>query len=167
MSKTPKLNELIPNNLQSEEEKFFAKDCKYNPQFTYDREFSTKELSVYGKPKLWYLFLAKRIVRKHQRSLSKEKIPLKNDFLNQKQVIELIEERLGSYDLQSSYQVVLSDKFMSRISVNNKNKEIKVRLPIKIGKDEMNAVLSHEIDTHALRQANYEKQPWFAKKEKI
>lgn len=168
MNKIVKLSELTPSNLHEEEEKFFANGCKSNPQFTYQREFSKEELEFYGKPKLWYLFLAKRIVKKYQKSAESQDY-LENkpkDYLNQQQLEEIIRNKLDSYNLSNVYQIIFSDTFVSRIAVNNKNKQIKIRLPINITIEEIKPILSHEIDTHVLRQINYEKQPWHGKKKK-
>jgi len=161
----PKLNDLVPTNLESEKEKFFASGFRYNPQFIYQKNISEKELIRYGKPKLWYLFLAKRILRKYlkQNDLASQKINNKI-FLDQDGVEDLIEERLGNYGLVSRYKIIFSKDFISRIAVNNNNEVIKVRLPIMIDKNEIEAILNHEIDTHIIRQLNYERQPWFKKK---
>lgn len=160
-----KLSDLTPINLDSEKEKFFASNFKYNPQFVYENRINQTELTGYGKPKLWYLFLAKRILKK----LLKEDHLIKSEeqnrhFLDQDSVEDLIEKRLLSYNLNQKWKVVFSHKFVSRISVNNKYKTIKVRLPIIIDKNEIESILNHEIDTHVLRQVNYEKQLWFKKK---
>lgn len=161
----PKLSDLVPINLASEKEKFFASNFKYNPQFIYQKNISKKELLKYGKPKLWYLFLAHRILKKYLkgRNLTDQKIEDKI-FLDQDEVEDLIEERLGAYNLVDRYKIVFSRDFISRIAVNNNNELIKVRVPIMIDKNEIEAILNHEIDTHIIRQLNYEKQPWYKKK---
>lgn len=165
MSKILKLNDLVPINLHAEREKFFDSGFQYNPQFIYQKNFSKKELSKYGKPKLWYLFLAKRIINKY---LKEEQTNTTNydreSSLNQTNIQSLIEDRMDFYGLKNNYEIVFSDRFISRISINNKRKQIKVKLPIKINKNEIEPILSHEIDTHVLRQLNYKQQPWFEKK---
>ncbi len=161
----PKLSDLIPINLDSEKEKFFAANFKYNPQFIYGKNTSVTELMKYGKPKFWYLFLAKRILKKHlkEKDLAKQIIDGKV-FLDQDRIEDLIEERLLIYNLQNEYNIVFSKNFISRIAVNNIDKLVKVRLPVVIDQSEIEAILNHEVDTHIVRQLNYERQTWFKNK---
>lgn len=160
-----KLSDLIPTNLESEKEKFFASNFKYNPQFIYKNHTPQSKLSKHGKPRLWYLFLAKRILKKHLKEKDLvEQIQNSKIFLDQDEIEDLIEKRLNFYSLKNDYEVVFSKNFVSRIAVNNNEKVIKIRLPIVIDRDEIEAILSHEIDTHIIRQLNYERQTWFKKK---
>lgn len=163
-----KLKDLIPLNLNSEKEKFFASNFQYNPQFVYEKKIDQNELIKYGKPKLWYLFLARRILKKYHKSAKQQFIKNNTDrpFLSQEEVNKVIFTRLTEYGLEKDYQIVFRENFVSRMAINLKNKEIKVALPIKITSEEIAGVLAHEIDTHLLRQHNYEKQPWFGKKKK-
>ncbi len=163
----PRLNHLVPTNLADEKAKFFAANFQYNPQFTYERITTRAELSKYGRPNWWHLFLAKRILKKHlkEKDLRKQ-IKEGKIFLNHQQIDHLIKERLDFYHLGHKYQIVYSENFISRIAVNNEENLIKVRLPIAIDRFEIEAILNHEIDTHVLRQFNYENQIWFGKKRK-
>lgn len=162
-----RLSDLIPLNMQEEKEKFFASNCTKNPQFIYRKQATTAELTKYGKPKLWYIFLAKRILKKHfQEKEAVAQIAKNRKFLDQDSIEDLITQRLRFYKLQNEYDVVFSKNFVSRIAVNNNEKIIKIRLPVSIDENEMEAILNHEIDTHVIRQLNYEKQPWFKKKKK-
>ena len=163
-----KLKDLVPLNLSSEKEKFFASLFKYNPQFIYEKKIDQQELTRYGKPNLWYLFLAKRIIKKYQQiqsELDNQSI-VSNQFLTQDEVKEFFTKRLAQYGLEKDYQVIFSKNFISRVAINLKNKEVKILLPIKISAQEIEAILAHEIDTHVLRQYNYEQQIWFGKKKK-
>ena len=158
-----KLKDLVPTNLAVEKEKFFANNYHYNPQFEYDKHISRKELEKYGKPKLKYLFLAKRIVRKYK----KQKISNNTEKNISKQLLEnKILNYLQEYNLENTYKIHFSDQYISRIAVNFKEKLIKIREPIIIAEDEVEAILNHEIGTHALRQENYERQSWYKKKKK-
>lgn len=160
-----KLSDLIPTNLESEKEKFFASNFEYNPQFTYKNNTTQSELTKHGKPKFWYLFLAKRILKKHlQEKDLADQIQKSRVFLDQDEIQDLIEKRLNFYNLKDKYEIVFSKNYVSRIAVNNNEKIIKIRLPIVIDRGEIEAILSHEIDTHIIRQLNYEKQTWFKKK---
>ena len=158
-----KLKDLIPNNLQEEKEKFFANNCRYNPQFEYQKHIPRKELEKYGKTKLKYLFLAKRIIRKHKKQKNEELI---QDFVGQDFLQTKIENYLKEYGLEKTYKIDFSDEYISRIAVNFKDKLIKIRKPISINKSEVSSILNHEIGTHVLRQENYEKQSWYKKKKK-
>lgn len=163
-----KLKDLVPLNLAEEKAIFFDSGFSYNPQFVYKIKINQSELVKYGKPKFWYLFLAKKILKKYQQSSkyqSAESIAAQQ-FLTQEKVYETILTRLAQYGLEKEYQIVFSENFVSRVAINLKNKEIKIVLPIKITKDEMLGILAHEVDTHLLRQYNYERQAWFGKKKK-
>lgn len=158
-----KLKDLIPINLQEEKERFFDNNYHYNPQFEYHKHISRKELEKYGKPKLRYLLLASRIVRKYRKQESRIETAKKatKEILQDK-----IENYLKEYNLENTYKVSFSDQYISRIAVNFKEKLIKVREPIIIDENEIEAILNHEIGTHALRQENYEHQDWYKKKKK-
>lgn len=162
-----KLSDLIPINLDTEKAKFFAANFDYNPQFVYQKNILKTELEKYGKPKWWYLFLAKRILNQYLKNqVITENTNNREEYLKQDIIEKKIKQRLDDYGLTNKYEVVFSKNFISRISVNNNKKIIKVRLPIKIHLIEIEATLNHEIDTHILRQLNYEQQPWFKKKKK-
>lgn len=163
-----KLKDLIPLNLASEKEKFFTSGFKYNPQFIYEKNIDQKELTRYGKPNLWYLFLAKRILKKHQQTQNDkfDESINSNQFLTQEKIEEFFTKRLAQYGLEKEYKIVFSENFISRVAINLKNKEVKILLPIKISAQEIEAILAHEVDTHVLRQYNYEQQIWFGKKKK-
>jgi hypothetical protein len=160
-----KLSELSPINLESEKAKFFAANFQYNPQFIYEKTIEKTELTKYGKPKLCYLFLAKKVLKKYlkEKDLFTQE-ENKQHFLDEKCIKNTVEKKLSIYGLANEYQIVFSKDFISRFAVNNKKKLIKIRLPITIKQNEMEAILNHEIDTHVLRQLNYERQPWFRKK---
>ncbi len=163
----PKLSDFVPTNLESEKIKFFASNFTYNPQFSYQRAISLEELQKYGKPKWWYLFLAKRILKKYLKTRGSTTTNEADKlFLDQESIKNAIQERLTFYEIQHEYEIIFSTNFISRIAVNNKEKIIKVRLPITISANEIKAILNHEIDTHIVRQLNYEKQNWFRNKKK-
>ena len=157
-----KLADLTPTNLQEEKEKFFASNFKYNPQFKYRKHIPQSYLLEFGKPKLKYLFLAKKI----QRIAKKNKINSKNNPINQELLVKKIKSYLKDYQLENDYQIDFSKDFVSRISVNFKEKSIKVRLPIVLQVEDLEGILNHELGTHALRQLNYEQQKWYKKKKR-
>lgn len=162
-----KLSDLIPLNLEEEKAKFFASNFTYNPQFVYQKNTPSQELEKYGKPKWLYLLLAQRILNKYLKN--KEQIDSLNtdkNFLQAEELEKIIKERLAQYQLENDYQVIFSQSFVSRIAVNNSDRLIKVSLPVTIERGEVEQTLNHEIDTHVIRQLNYEKQPWFKHKKK-
>lgn len=162
-----KLSDLIPINLDTEKTKFFAANFDCNPQFIYQKNILKTELEKYGKPKWWYLFLAKRILNQYLKNQTIDPAADSNkEFIEQNVIEEKIKQRLNDYRLTNQYEIVFSKNFISRIAINNNKKIIKIRLPIKINLEEIEATLNHEIDTHILRQLNYEQQPWFKKKKK-
>jgi hypothetical protein len=165
-----KINDLLPLNLQEEKVKFFASGYTYNPQFIYEKEVDQDELTQYGKPKWWLLWQARWILHKYLRQqksdLTKKMINSEKHFLSPSEIKQILEKHLSKYSLDKIYLIKFSEDFVSRISVNLKDKLIKVRLPIQIEKDEISAVIAHEIDTHVLRQHNSSQQIWHGKKKK-
>ncbi len=162
-----KLSDLIPINLDEEKAKFFTANFDYNPQFVYQNNILKTDLEKYGKPKWWYLFLAKRILNQYLKNqTTAQTANSTNEFIEQNVIEEKIKQRLDYYDLANQYEIIFSKNFISRIAINNSKKNIKIRLPIKINSNEIEATLNHEIETHILRQLNYEQQPWFRKKKK-
>lgn len=161
-----KLSELVPLNLANEKAKFFAANYNYNPQFVYARSISEAELTAYGKPKLSYLFLAKYLWWRQRKAGATISIKqgAQVQHLSQASVEAHLLSHLRQYHLENTYRLVFSANFVSRVSVHLKNKEIKIALPIRITRDEIAGVLAHEIDTHLLRQHNYEQQLWYKKK---
>lgn len=159
-----KLADLVPLNFAEEREKFFAKNFSYNPQFIYPKEISPKELLVYGKAKLRYKILAQYILEKNKNYFKLEK---NKKILEKKELEAIIKEYLHEYGLENEYQIVFSEKYISRFSVQQKRREIRVRLPILISEKEAQSSMDHEIGTHVLRQLNYQKQIWYKKRRKF
>ncbi len=159
-----KLTDLNPLNLNAEKEKFFASNFTYNPQFTYNQPINQRELIKYGQPKPLYLWLAKKIVKKFINSQNPIALQPPQDYLTQTEITELIQERLHYYQLEDTYHLLFSPEFVSRIAVNNKNKTIKIRLPVTVNRFEIEGTMRHEIDTHILRQVNYQRQAWYKQK---
>ena len=62
-----KLKDLVPVNLASEKEKFFAKQANYNPQFQYQKPIDSSSLNYYGKTNCCYAHLAKKIIKQAQK----------------------------------------------------------------------------------------------------
>jgi len=158
-----KLNDLVPTNLAEEKERFYAQNCDYNPQFSYQKRIKRHQLLMHGKPRWRYLRLAKKILKqaKKQELFIREK---QLSFPQQEELALAVKNYLRAYDLQDKYQVKFDHNFISRFAVNFKDNQIKIRLPITLPKKEINSILNHEIGTHVLRQENYLQQPWYRKK---
>jgi hypothetical protein len=159
-----KLAELVPNNYQEEKAKFFAANFQYNPQFHYQRRIQKSELLTYGKPKFGYLLLARWIL---WRGRKQDFLNLTQENISKESLEKTIQQYLAEYHLEKIYQIKFSEHFTTRFSVNQTEKTIKVRLPIIINPQRLQATLDHEIGTHVLRQINYEQQPWFKKKKRF
>lgn len=162
-----KISDLAPLNLASEKEKFFQSGFKYNPQFVYATSINQQELTKYGKPKFLYLLLAKKILWQYHRNPGLHTSqPANKKFLSQAEITQAITDRLADYGLANTYQINFSESFVSRIAVQTENKIVKVKLPVAITKEEIEGTLAHEVDTHLVRQLNYERQIWYKKKKK-
>lgn len=161
-----KLSDLAPLNLEEEKEKFWNSGFRSNPQFIYKTAIDQTKLAEYGLPNWWHLFLAKRIVKKFKSQDMQVDYPGAESPLDQASITQCITQRLSHYQLANSYSIVFSKNFVSRIAVNTKDKTIKLRLPVTIRNSEIEAMLNHEIDTHIIRQINYETQVWYKKKKK-
>lgn len=159
-----KLKDLLPINLQTEKEKFFAKESNYNPQFQYQKTIRESELDFYGQPRWKYSRLAKKIVKQAQAEQLFLKDQKLNSNLDQKSTKELIANYLKDYSLTNKYQLIFDEKFTSRFAVNFKENTIKIRLPINFSEKSLANTLNHELGTHVLRQENYLKQPWYRHK---
>ncbi len=156
-----KLKDLLPTNLQTEKDKFFAMGGDYNPQFQYQKKIAKSALNYYGKSQWQYRRLAKKIINQAQ----KEQLFLQDQTLNsnldQKNTQRLIINYLKDYSLANKYDVVFNQHFTSRFAVNFKENTIKIRLPINFSEKSLSNTLNHELGTHVLRQENYLRQPWY------
>lgn len=155
---------LNPINILEEKAKFMA-DPSYNPQFVYEEPSTAEELVKYGLPQSKYLELAEKIVNDayHNRS-EQELMKLEGAPLSQAEVTEKIKLFLKMHHLEHRYQVVWSSSFVSRTTITTDT--IKLRLPADFRHEGLLGMLYHEIGTHAIRQVNYEQQPWFKRKKK-
>lgn len=159
------LNDLIPQNLNEEKEKFFA-DNKYNPQFIYKTKIDKEKLTQHGKPLDEYLNLADNVLKKTFFGRNELDIEImEGNIISHRDVEKTILTFLKMHDLQKRFKMVWSKSFIPRTSITSDT--IKLRLPADFRKQSLLGMLYHEIGTHALRRVNYEKQPWYKKKEKF
>jgi len=159
------VQDLTPVNLLSEKAKFFA-DQSYNPQFTYSRPITLDELYRYGLPQEKYKSLAKEINQRafHDQTeteiVNKEGAAVSDDEVKQKIIFFL-----QMHNLEDHYRLIFSDSFVARAAVSNT--EIKLRTPLKFLEQNLLGMIYHELGTHALRQINYEQQPFFKKRKQM
>ncbi len=159
------ISDLIPTNLNEEKEKFFL-DNSYNPQFVYENEVSKEKLYEYGKPNKKYLELSKHILDetyfgRNEHDLNMMEGPLMTQSYTEK----AIKTFLHMHQLHKKYKVTWSSSFISRTTINKDT--VKLKLPANFRKEGLLGMLYHEIGTHALRNLNYEKQPWYKRKNKF
>lgn len=159
-----KLRDLIPVNLLSEKEQFFAKQANYNPQFQYQKQIPVSTLNFYGKANWLYSRLAKKIINQANKENLFKQSQTNDAYLTEQEVKKIVIAYLNDYSLTNKYQVVFNQKFTSRFAVNFLENSIKVRLPINFDQNNLINTLNHEIGTHILRQENYLQQPWYRRR---
>jgi len=160
------VQDLTPLNLQEEQEKFFAKNCQYNPQFKYKKLITVNKLLKYGTPKPEYLKIAEKILAKAFDGRTEEDIrQLEGELLTQEQAQQMIDKFLHENNMSEEIEVRWSDQFMSKASFYKNT--FKIKLPVWHRRYEFLGTLYHELGTHALRRINYAQQPFFHKKKKL
>ncbi len=161
--KSPKfgLKDLVPLNAHSEKQKFFESNFAYNPQFQYQQPAPLEYLHRQGLPEEKYLTMAKKVIQHHAPIEEKP-----GPFLSQNEVEIQIRHALQQYQLEQEYQIVFSKSFVSRAAINTGDKLIKFRLPLELDQENLTGIIHHEIDTHLLRNWNYQQQFWYKKRKK-
>ncbi len=155
---------LTPINLQEEKERFFA-DNSYNPQFQYAGEIEEEKLAHYGVPQQNYLDLASSILEKaYHNKTETDLTKLEGKILTQQKVTEKIETFLSMHGLLERYTIQWSPALVARASIDATT--LRLKTTAKYQEESVLGLLYHEIGTHALRQVNYEQQPWYKKKKK-
>lgn len=155
------LSDLIPTNLAEEKSKFFAQNFQYNPQFNYKKKIDTSNEVFTEDLHRSYQPLARHILKNFHLGYYQEEAAPR---LSQPAVEKQIYSYLQQYQLEKRYHISFSEHFISQISVNLKEKCVKVRLPLKFSAIALQRALHHEIGTHLLRQQNYEQQIWYKKR---
>ncbi len=159
------LQTITPINLLEEKEKFL-KDPTTNPKFLYKEEILESKLSEYGVPQKKYLDLAKAILEKTYFGRNEQDLYMtKGKKLSKEEVEHRIISFLKLHKLESRFEIVWSNSFVSRTTINSDT--IKLRLPAEFRQEDLLGMLYHEVGTHALRRINYEQQPWYRKKKRF
>src|SRR3990167_4982153 len=158
------LQQLTPLNLNEEKQKFFA-DQTYNPQFVYAEQIDQAKLEQYPKPTPELLELAEHIVAKNVSETTEAELEKKfGRLLTQQEVTQKAFTFLKVHGLEDRITIIWSASFVSRASIN---KDVLKLKSLSVFRElETAGMLFHEIGTHALRQVNYEQQPWYLKKKK-
>jgi hypothetical protein len=158
------LKTITPSNLREEKEKFLT-DHSYNPQFIYSEPFDQDRLAQYGTPQAEYAQLAEKILKQSFAQYSEQELEESGGVpLTQGEVEHKIHTFLKMHGLEQRYELSWSGTYISRTSISTDT--INLRLPVEFRQESLLGMLYHEIGTHALRQINYEQQPWYKKKKK-
>jgi hypothetical protein len=158
------IKRLTPTNLL-EEKKHFLADTSYNPQFTYAEPISEDDLYKYGYHNPNFVELAQEILDRAYFSSNELDLRMNQGRLySEQEVTDKAYHFLQMHDLEEKIKIMWSSSFVSRASINSES--LKLRTGSEFRKENLLGMLYHEIGTHAIRRANYEKQPWFRKKKK-
>lgn len=149
------INETTPLNLLEEQALFFADETNsYNPQFIYEREFSTKELTGWGLPQNEYFQHAKRVLE--QGSTIKDTTPI----ITEAEVKAAVAAFNQRYHLDPPLALIFTDKIVTRCKVTSKG--IYFQTPLRYTQSKFKDLLRHELESHVLRKLNHKVQPWSA-----
>jgi hypothetical protein len=159
------VTDLLPLNLLEEKKKFFVDPTK-NPQLEYSRSFDEPELLKFGTPNDQLLALAHNILdQAYFHKTEADLFELEGRLLSQDEVTERTFKRLKEYNLSDTISIKWSKSYVVRTAMSPA--QIKFRLPCDFREEGLRGMLAHEIETHALRSVNYQRQPWFRQKKKF
>jgi hypothetical protein len=142
------LTDLIPLNLLQEKEKFFA-DPTYNPQFKYIRQFEPRELIQWGVPIEELFIHSTEMLAKYPTPISS------GEPINREYIENVIHEFNQKYKLEHPLQTHFSENQVSRCRISNS--DIYFQLPIRFTAEKFADLCRHELETHAFRRLNHEK----------
>lgn len=151
----------IPLNLETEKEKFFAENGKYNPQFIYNRQFDNSYLNFWGLPDKKKVAIIEKKLMSGKLSLPKK--PIGEEKLTDLEIKQRVADLVDQLGLPK-LEVVFKKNLSSRFLLQTDNYSLFVRQDSKITLTELNKVLNHEIQTHYLRGYNETLQPWAKKR---
>ena len=150
------LADLIPTNLAAEKVKFLAAQGKYDPQFTYNQDFSYQTLTKYGLPQENYYQKAQNYLQ----NIPQDKKVTKK-LMTEEEVTFEITSLCDKLQIQSPTIIFRHDQNGNFMLGND---SLKIRLPISFDKTSFLLSLNHEIQTHYLRRLNNKLQPWAKEK---
>lgn len=157
---------LTPTNLAEEKQRFFDQDCKYNPQFKYQKLITTNKLCKYGLPKPEFIELAKELFARALHRRTREEInQMEGRVIDRKKATIMVNEFLDKNNLNNSIRVVWIKNHLSKAS--QYQDELRLRHEIVEAENKFLALLFHELGTHAIRRLNYVQQPFYKKKQEL
>lgn len=145
-------SKLTPVNLAQERQKFFESDT-YNPQFIYKQEVDFSRLTIWGN--------SQPAVFEHADRMLKTLLvdPLKSSAdITEEVVRQRIQKFNDEYKLDKPIQVKFSETQLSKCSFHED--VVSFRVPLKMDDEKLEALIRHELETHALRFRNHQIQPW-------
>lgn len=137
-----------------EQRKLFFSDQTYNPQFTYKREFTTEELTVWGMPQQRLFDYSQQMLQEVP-PLEKE---LVREIVTQEEILEAIDSFNTQYKVEKPIKVIFSENQITRCKVTSS--AIYFQTPIYYSRSQFADLLRHELETHILRRLNNNKQTW-------
>lgn len=145
------LVDLIPTNLIEEKEKFFA-DPTRNPQLTYNRDFSTQELTKWGTPDM--------ILTAHSKAMLDQDFPStsREPNVTQQYIEDEIQFFNQKYPIEKKIVTHFSEEQVTRCRIHENH--IYFQLPIGYTHSKLADLFRHELETHLLRFENTKKQTW-------
>ncbi len=160
------VQDLTPLNLQEEKEKFFAKNCQYNPQFKYKKLITVNKLLKYGTPKPEYLKIAKKILDKAFDGRTEEDIQkLEGTKITKDQALNMLDDFLQKNKLKDQLKIKWIKNHISKASIYKNSLKLREQFDFRQG--QFASMLYHEIGTHFLRRLNHLQQPFYKKKKKM
>lgn len=160
------IQQMTPLNLREEKQKFFDKDCQYNPHFKYSDLITLNKRSKYGEPKAGFIQLAKKILEQaFSQHTEKELRELEGPPLSAAEGERMALKFIQKNNLQDKVRIVWIQDHVSKASAYKD--EFRLRKNFSFRKNQFLATLYHEIGTHALRRENYVQQPFYNKKDRL
>lgn len=150
------ISRATPVNVLEEKEKFFASST-YNPQFIYDAEVSTAELTHWGMPQeRLYNYAVKMLPTTHPT------VRTPDQTLTTQEIQDYITQFNDQQTNIEPIQVYFSNSYVSRCRI--RPGAIFFQLPITYTKVQFASLMRHELETHILRLHNNLQQPWASQK---
>jgi len=167
--KTHVLSDLVPLNMQTEKERFYSMQCKYDPQFVYTAQ---KIVLKYNKPHNTFVKEARQILDAVLSKYGSDDsfFELQGPVVTREATEELFNKYVADLGLQGMLSIKFTDKAIAPTSVvhhEDGTATMIVGLPICYRENRLIDVLNHEIGTHYLRKFNDRKQVWFKSRQKF
>lgn len=152
-------NELAGVEIEEHEFSRFYKNkideviAKINLIESNDNDFTKFSKQLYGELSVKYLNKAEEIIH----SKIKNSVREKKEYLSLDELVSQVEEKIAHYGLESKIIIRDEDTVNNSFKVNHVRNEIIFYKNCKKTKEELEATLAHEVDTHLLRGLNGKK----------